>query len=106
MSRPRLFGKFWHRPQGPYDLCHSRFGNLDVSAVGQAILKVLQSCSFARNISGIPSSSLNTLFDRSPLVDGCDMSFDRAASSGTGLAFGAAGVGIRASDEAVMCSAV
>jgi hypothetical protein len=41
-----------------------------VSRVLSISREYLQSCNLALNISGIPSSSLNTDFDRSPFVDG------------------------------------
>jgi hypothetical protein len=66
----------------------------------------LQSWSLALNNSGTSSSSLKTDFDRSPFVEGCPTSFERADSRGTGFALGAAGVGVLARLAAVKCSAV
>jgi hypothetical protein len=67
-----------------------------------------QSCSFARNISGIPSSSMNTLLLRSPRATGGSGSVSalRADSRGTGVTPGAEGGGVRERDAAVRCSAV
>ena len=64
-----------------------------------------QSCSLALNISGMPSSSMNTLFERSAFGVGA-MSAALAASKGTGDKPGAAAGGVLARDAAVKCSAV
>ena len=64
-----------------------------------------QSCSLALNISGMPSSSMNTLFDRSAFGVTA-VSAPLAASKGTGDKPGAAAGGDLAREAAVKCSAV